>query len=174
MGKLKFSPIEIDTFDTISDWYYDAILELTKVKQFKPEPKWIAKVLGIPTQQVRSSIKKLERLKLLKIDQNGKWLDQSPFNTTIKNDFTTTAFRKLQKQVLEKASRALEEVPYEKRDQSSVTLPIYAEDLSKAKKIIRDFRRKLCSSLKRKDTSPTDVYQLSVSFYPLTQLQENR
>ncbi|OGQ59232.1 MAG: hypothetical protein A3G92_06955, partial [Deltaproteobacteria bacterium RIFCSPLOWO2_12_FULL_38_8] len=156
------------------DWYYDAILELTKVKQFKPEPKWIAKVLGIPTQQVRSSIKKLERLKLLKIDQNGKWLDQSPFNTTIKNDFTTTAFRKLQKQVLEKASRALEEVPYEKRDQSSVTLPIYAEDLSKAKKIIRDFRRKLCSSLKRKDTSPTDVYQLSVSFYPLTQLQENR
>src|SRR3990167_1496767 len=32
--KLKFNPIEIDTFEAISDWHHDAILELTKIKHF--------------------------------------------------------------------------------------------------------------------------------------------
>ena len=169
---LTFKEIELDTFEAISDWYHDAILELTKVKQFKSDPAWIAKALGISKREVSAAIKRLERLKLLKITEDEKWLDQSQFNTTIKNDFTTVALRKLQRQVLEKALLALEEVPYEKRDQSSVTLSIDAQDFPKAKRMIKDFRRKLCDNLKRKDSPPTQVYQLGISFYPITNIKE--
>ncbi len=169
--KLKFSPIDIDTFEAISDWYHDAILELTKVKQFKGEPRWIAKVLGISTREARTAVKRLQRLNLLKISNDGTWVDESTFSTTIKSAFTTTALRKYQRQVLEKASRALEEIPFEKRDQSSVTLPIHVQDLPKARRMIKDFRRKLCNNLKRKDMPPEQVYQLSLSFYPLTNVE---
>ena len=169
--KLKFTPIEIDTFEVVSDWYHDAILELTKVKQFRGDPRWIAKVLGVSTKQVRTAVKRLQRLNLLKINSAGTWVDESTFNTTIKSTFTTTALRKYQRQVLQKACRALEEIPFEKRDQSSVTFPIHLQDFPKAKKMIKDFRRKLCNSLKREDVPPEQVYQLSLSFYPLTNVE---
>ena len=169
--KLKFSPIDIDTFEVVSDWYHDAILELTKIKQFKGDPRWIAKVLGVSTREARTAVKRLQRLNLLKINNDGTWVDESTFNTTIKSTFTTTALRKYQRQVLEKACRALEEIPFEKRDQSSVTLPLHVQDLPKARRMIKDFRRKLCSNLKREDVPPEQVYQLSVSFYPVTNVE---
>ena len=169
--KLKFSPIDIDTFEVVSDWYHDAILELTKIKQFKGDPRWIAKVLGVSTREARTAVKRLQRLNLLKINNDGTWVDESTFNTTIKSTFTTTALRKYQRQVLEKACRALEEIPFEKRDQSSVTLPLHVQDLPKARRLIKDFRRKLCSNLKREDVPPEQVYQLSVSFYPVTNVE---
>lgn len=169
---LKFQPIELDTFEVVSDWYHDAILELTKVKQFKSDTAWIAKVLGISKREVSTAIKRLECLKLLKTKEKDKWLDESQFNTTIKNDFTTVALRKLQRQVLEKALVALEQVPYEKRDQSSVTLSINSHDFPQIKKIICDFRRKLSHYLQKKGSVPTQVYQLGISFYPLTNIQE--
>jgi transcriptional regulator with XRE-family HTH domain len=36
-----------DTVNVISDWYHYAILELTRLQDFKPDSRWIARALGI-------------------------------------------------------------------------------------------------------------------------------
>ncbi|RYZ92496.1 MAG: helix-turn-helix domain-containing protein, partial [Proteobacteria bacterium] len=39
--ELKFSPLDEDHFASVSDWYHDAILELTQVSGFKSNARWI-------------------------------------------------------------------------------------------------------------------------------------
>lgn len=162
----------MDTFAAISEYYHDAILELTHLTSFKPDPKWIAKVLGITVNQVNIAVERLQRLELLSVDENGKWIDQSQFNTTVQNDLTSVAQRQLQKQLLEKASDALEKVPKNLRDNSSMTMAINAADLPLVKEKIKQFRRALCQHLQREGVSADQVYQLSIAFFPLTEGKE--
>jgi uncharacterized protein (TIGR02147 family) len=167
----SYQQLTLDAFQVIADWYHYAILELTHVQGFVSNPKWVAKALGISVTEVNAALERLVRLEFLEITEDSKWVDRSGSITTVGNEFTAVAFRKLQKQVLEKALVALEEIPMDLRDQTSMTMAIDSELLPEAKKRITDFRRKLCSFLqsgKKKD----QVYQLGVSLYPLTNLEK--
>ena len=151
----------------IADWYHYAILELVTLDSFQPSPKWIAKKLGISLHQASAAIERLQRLEYLETDEQGRWINCSGNNTTVGNDFTAVAFRKLQRQVLEMAVVALEEVPLEDRDQSSMTLAIDSSRLPEIKEELRSFRRHLTEKYQR--PGPRDsVYHLGLSFYPVT------
>jgi len=93
--------------------------------------------------------------------------------TTVANDYTHAAFRRLQRQVLEKALDALEEIPYKKRDQTSLTMAIDSKKVPQAREKIKKFRRSLCEFL-RGTNSFDEVYQMSISLYPLTQLKRRK
>ena len=168
-SKTSFNELALDTFRIISDWYHYAILELVSVRGFVENEKWIAKVLGITVSEVNIAVERLVRLKFLKITKDGKWINISGGNTTMKNEFTAIAFRKLQKQILKKAIVALEEVPFEKRDQTSMTMAIDSHLLPEAKERITKFRRELCMFLQN-NGKKDHVYNLSISLYPLTDM----
>ena len=168
----NYQQVSLDAFNVISDWYHYAILELTTVKKFKPSEKWIAKSLGISVSEVNIAVERLKRLGFLKVNKN-KWIDVSSEMTTVGNDFTHAAFRRLQKQVLEKALDALENVSYDKRDQTSLTMAICSKKVPHARERIKKFRRSLCEFL-REDKKYDEVYQLSVSLYPLTEINKQR
>lgn len=169
-----YQQLTLDTFQIISDWYHYAILELMKLKSFEPNPKWIAKTLGIKQSQVQIAIERLQRVELLHIQPDGTWVDQSGGrSTTVGNPFTATAFRNLQRQVLEGALEALEEIPMERRDQSSMTIAVHSERLAEAKEKIKAFRREM-SDLLTFGPGPDEVYQLSVSLYPLTEIESQK
>jgi uncharacterized protein (TIGR02147 family) len=79
----------------------------------------------------------------------------------------------MQKQILTQALVALEEVPIEKRDQTSMTMAIDSSLIPEAKLRITRFRRELSSFLengKKKD----QVYQLALSLFPLTQIEDKK
>ena len=162
-----------DAFAVISDWYHFAIFELVTVEAFQPKPRWIARALGITINEVHIAVERLFRLGLLRRDDEGRWRQGAPLITTATNPFSTIGFRNLQAQVLQKALRALEEIPMERRDQSSMTLAIPAHRLPEAKERIRRFRRSFCSAL-QSEGERDSVYQLSISFYPLTPVISRR
>ncbi|MCB0417748.1 MAG: TIGR02147 family protein [Bdellovibrionaceae bacterium] len=165
----SFELLSLDTFQFISNWYYYGILSLIDVKGFVPNPKWIATALGVTVSEVKIAVERLERLGLLEILEDGSWLTKRKDLTTVGHEYTAPAFRALQKQVLEKALEALEEVPLEQRDQSSMTMAIDASRLPQAKERIKKFRRDLCNFLQ--STGKLDqVYQMSVSLYPVSNL----
>ncbi|MDH4469339.1 MAG: TIGR02147 family protein [Bacteriovoracaceae bacterium] len=165
--------LALDAFQVIADWYHYAIFELITVKGFKNDSKWIAKTLSISSTEVSIALERLVRLDLIKIDSSGKLTQGTPLVTTTGNPYTATAFRKLQHQVLGKASAALEEIPMELRDQSSMTFAINTKQLNEAKKRIKNFRRGLCDYLqKTKDRDA--VYQLGISFYPVTNIKKGK
>lgn len=165
-----FEPVGADEFTAISDWYHYAILELMSVDGFKPQSSWIARALGLSVSEVNFAIERLVRLGLLEVTPDGNWRQQAGQLTTSASSFTTAAFRKLQRQILQQAVDALETVPLSERDQSSMTMAISKAKLAGAKERIRQFRRELCAYLQ---DSPLhdEVYQLSISLFPVSRVK---
>ena len=161
----------IDTFAIISDWYHYAILELIKLKHFKADARWIAKTLNLPVSAVKIATERLERVGLLHIEKK-QWKLKNLSNTMTGYSHTTAAAKQLQKQVCHMSLQALEEIPFQYRSHSSMTMAIDSEQLSLAKNYIQDFRRKL-SHLLQRSKKLDHVYQLGISFYPLTQIIKN-
>lgn len=157
-----------DQFQVIADWYHYALLELISIENFQPDERWIAKTLGISFAEVVEARERLVRLGMLAIDENGKWKDSSGNVSNSSGQYTSIALRKLQTQVLNLALGALETVPIEKRLQGSMTLAIDASLVPSAKEKIVAFQRALATSLQEESRTKNSVYQMTVSFFPVT------
>jgi len=167
----QVNQLTLDVFQMIADWYHYAILELTQIEGFQPSTKWISKTLGITVSEANAAVERLMRLEFLEVTKDGRWVNASGNNTTIGNDFTAAAFRKLQRSVLEGALKAVDETAIEVRDQTSMTMAINSEQIPLAKEKIKKFRREL-TALLQKDQKKDSVYQLGISFYPLTEVKD--
>ncbi len=167
--KQYFQDLTIDTFTVISEWYHDAILELMRTKNFKPDPKQISKSLGISLNEVNAAVERLVRLDLIEIVSKGKWIGHADHTEAgISDAYTTSALKKNQQQILKMAIVAIGEVPREKRHNISTTMAIDIQDMEKIKKLINEFRRKLAKFAQRDKVQADEVYQFGICFYPLT------
>ncbi len=165
---LEFQQLTLDQFSVIADWYHYAIHELVKLNSFKSNTQWISKTLKISIAEASSATERLIRLGYLEKTENGQLVNKSGPLTTVGNKFSGVAFRKLQKQILEKALEALEEIPMDKRSQTSMTMAISTKKLNQAKKKIDKFRRELSEFLEEDQNSLDAVYHLGISLYPVT------
>lgn len=167
----NYRDLHSDQFQIISDWYHLAILELTHVESFVPQPKWIARVLGISVAETNDALERLQRLGLLKTGSGKKWHDlSSGFTTNITAPNRNAAQRKFQKQVLERAITALETVPLAYRDQTGVTFAIDPDALPEIRERIKKFRRELDQFVSR--GKKKEVYQISISLFPLSSAEK--
>lgn len=162
-----FVRIATDQLHLISDWCHYAILELVCVKRFQPNIPWVAKALGLSIHEAAAAVERLVRLGMLEIKPSGQWRVTSDFSTNIHGTLAISARRKLQRQILEKAMLSLDTVPMEYRDQSSMTMAIDISLLPEAKASLAKFRRSLMRLLQR-SKKHDEVYNLSLSLYPLT------
>jgi uncharacterized protein (TIGR02147 family) len=159
--------LSLDTFELIADWFHYGIFELVTTDEFREDPKWIAARLGITPAEAGQAIARLERLELLIRDRRGDLRQGPDLISTTKNDFTTKALRLQQSQLMQLAQLAMEEISMDQRDQSAMTMAIDSDDLPYVKDRIKKFRRKLCADLQKKNKRDS-VYQLLISFFPLT------
>ena len=113
-----------------------------------------------------SAIERLKRLGLLEV-KGEKWICRQS-NTTLGSDFTSMALKKMQAQILTQAGRALEAIPVERRDQTSMTMAVDSRRLAMAKEKIKDFRRELSEFLEG-DGEKDTVFQLSIGLFPISQ-----
>jgi uncharacterized protein (TIGR02147 family) len=164
-----YAQLSLDTFTLIADWHHYAILELMRLENFRPDLKWIARTLGIPHAEVAAAVQRLERCKLLKVRADGSWRDLTGgTSTTTGNAFTASAFRKLQRQLLERAIHCLEEIPMEKRDNTNMMMAVDSDRLPQAKERIKKFRRELARFLSR-GKKRDQLYNLSLALFPLSE-----
>ena len=167
--KEDYKQLTIDNFAVISDWYHYAILELMKIEGFRPEALWIAKRLKITPSEVRIAVERMQRLGLLVIE-GKKWREsEASVNlTNISGVVTNEASRKYQRQSLERSIKAVDETPVQKRDHTSMVMAIDPQDLGEARAMIKEFRRRFCRKMEGA-TKPKEVYQIQISFFPLTE-----
>jgi len=164
-----FKSLDLEQFDIFSDWIHDAILELTHLKYFKAETRWIANVLDVNPHRVSAAVDRLVRAKLLIIDRKGKWQDMSRNNTNNHlGDFTNTALKKYQKDLIDKSAQALETLPREERDHTSLMLNFSKKNMKEAKALIKEFRAKFSVEAKVKSKEPDEVFALTISFFPIS------
>lgn len=170
LASKSYNQLTLDYFRLIADWHHYAILELIQIDGFESSEKWISRSLGISTVEAKTAVERLVRLELIEIKEDGVWVNRSGSNTTVGNEFTDAAFRKLQKSVLEKAIIALEEIPFEFRDQTSMTLATDPALIPEAKKRIKQFRRSLTAFLESTPKKKA-VYHLGLSLYPISKIE---
>ena len=164
----SFQQITLDSFAIISEPYHYALLELLKTQNFKWDKKWIAQRLKLTTSEVRFAIERLERVGLLGRDEQGNLFDTTKgFSTDIREGLSSQAQRRFQERSLSQAIAAVQSVPAPLRDNTSMTMAVNAQDLPKAKQMIKEFRRRFCGQMEA-SLSPDEVYQLTISFIPLT------
>lgn len=165
--KDSYIKLDVDSFMLISEWYHYAIHEIIKVKSIDWNAQSIAKHLCISQAEAQQGIDRLLRLGLIKPHKNT--LVRSPRGiTTTGNSNSIAAFRTLQKQLLNRAIHAMDTIDINDRDQSSMTFAISSANVPQAKKMLARFRRRFCSTMQSK-YEPDAVYNLSLSFFPLTQ-----
>jgi len=151
-----------------STWYVPAIRELAARRDFREDPKWVAAQLlpPISREQAHDALVLLENLGLLVRGKNGRLEQAQPVVTTGSGPLGHHIVN-YHHTMLERAMRALDELPREERDISSLTLCVAESAVEELKERVRAFRRELLA-LAELEPSPERVMQLNFQIFPLT------
>lgn len=165
-----------DALRLISDWHHYAILELVRLGSFRPDTRWIARVLDLTPDEVNIALARLVHLGLLEMAAPDRWVDRSGDTVASFEAFGQIAIQRLDEQVRALGQRARASVPAAAQDHSTTTVAVDSRRLPAAIAMIARFRRELLELLES-DRERDDVYQLDLHFFPVTTLQraqENR
>lgn len=167
----KYDPLQGEASVLLTHWEHFAILELFKTKSFRSDHEWIAKRLGLSIIEIEIALQRLAYFGFIDT-RKKKWQTTKPNITW--TDLTQTSVNKvfLQRRLLEKATEAVEQVPFSRRENASLTIQCSPKMIPKIKRRIDAFLDELDKFIESEGPHD-DVYQTVVSFYPLTQ-GENR
>jgi uncharacterized protein (TIGR02147 family) len=84
-----------DAMHVVSDWRHYAILELTHLDTFRPDVRWIARMLEIEADDVNVAIQRLARLGMLEMSSPGRWTDTSADLVSERHAFPRVTLAKL-------------------------------------------------------------------------------
>ncbi|NUN04773.1 MAG: TIGR02147 family protein [Bdellovibrio sp.] len=169
LGKSQPLPSEVDKrqliedeFRLISDWYHFAILSLSKIKNAKTDPFWISDRLGITVVEAREA---LDRLRRLKIIDDGKVLKQIAAPLNAASEVPSRAIQGYHHQVLNMAMEKLPVTPLNKRDYSAITFAADATKIPEARKMIESFQDRLSEFLQTPNAK--EVFIMSCQLFSL-------
>lgn len=162
----QHSEIEIDRFRLVADWYHMAILEMTRLKDFKSEARWISEKLlfSVPVFRIEEAIQRLINLKLLKLE-NGQLVKTNERLTTAK-DRASESIREHHRQVLKNAIEATETQTVDERFFNSFALTVDSKTLPEAKELALKFREDLTKLMEKNGGDTT--YQVSLQIFKVT------
>ncbi len=169
-ANINFLQLSSDQFNMIAEWQHFALLSLMETKGFKSEVSWISKKLGLPQAQINAALERLTRLGFV-FKKNRKYVTNKRALLTSDN-IANQAVRKSHYVDLSLAENALDTTSVEERDFTAITIAASKKNLSKAKKMIREFQDKLTLCLE--DGEKDEVYKFTFYLYPLTKNIETK
>lgn len=164
---------DLDTFQLLSVWHHYAILELIQVQGFQADSRWIANTLGIAVADVNIALQRLLRLGLLEMSGPGRWRDKSGDAEFHSAALTEAARNQISQEIHEFAVEAIRRVPSQYRGHRQMMIAVDSRRLSRLKVLTDEFMKEL-RSLVSEDGTKDDVYQVEISFFPVTTLKKTR
>jgi transcriptional regulator with XRE-family HTH domain len=163
---LKF---DLDTFQLLTAWYHQAILELTNVSGFEADSRWISEILGIPSEEVNIALQRLLRLRLLEMSESNRWQDKSGDVEFQSSDLTDGAADQVNKEIHELAINAIRSVDRRSRIHSNMIVATDSRKVSELKILVDDLMGEARALFSNEDAD--DVYMLEISLFPLTSIK---
>jgi uncharacterized protein (TIGR02147 family) len=156
-------------YEFYSKWYHSAIRELVAMPGFKEDPVWIAGQLtpSIKPLQAKKSLKLLKDLGLIKYEKPGNLAQSEPLITS-GDEVKSLMVRNFHRQMTGLAQEALERVPREKREISSITIGISEKTFRELKERIAKFEDEMLEMVGQDQAPSRHVYQLNYQLFPLT------
>lgn len=171
--KTKLDEIRIDPdprfilddsyFSVIAEWEHYAALTLMDLPDFDLTPGSIAERLNVSHERSVEVIENLEASNLIEVQDSKFVKTVGRVRTT--EDSNSEALRQAHIDTLKVGMEKID-LPSHLRDYSSVCVAVDLETIPEAKGIIREFRQKMMALFKT--GKKTDVYQLAIQLYPLT------
>lgn len=165
--------IRHEEFKLIQDWYHITIVELTLLSDFEPTAAWISRKLGIGEAEASMAVERLITLGFLERTEDGRF-KKSGYGSLglriVSDDYPSyiRALRQVIHQFGDKAMEAMHEISPTQRANTTLTVAIDSALVVEAKKKIVNFTRSLVDDLEKKSKTKNHVYELMVSFFPLT------
>lgn len=160
---LDQSELPSQLYSVFSDWRQRGVL-FSFDCQPPPSPGQLAKKLGLSELAVQKIITDLLQHKFLVQNRNGEISrDKTTWRTS--DGITSEEVRKLHRANVDLARAALEKIPTENRDFTSVTLAIKADALPRLRQEIRDFYSRIITLMDEESCS--EVMQVSIQAFPL-------
>lgn len=159
--------IREEQFDYFSEWYHCVVRELVCMNDFKGDFKTLSKCLrpAISPQEAEKSVKLLINLGFLK-KVDGCYYQTEPVLST-GYGLTSHQIINFQIKMLHKAIEAFDKCTLFERLTSATTLALSQATYGKMVNKLRMMRAELLE-LARNDSSPEQVYELTINLFPLT------
>jgi uncharacterized protein (TIGR02147 family) len=165
----RVSPVAIDDSQASywDSWVNVAVRSLVSCGSFTDEWERIGSLLRphVSGAKVREAVATLAELGFVEKDSDGFWRVREPFLRDGKGP-QVRALRHFHRQSLLLAVDAIENIPVDRRDISSVTVSIPESGYAEISEMVRDFRSRLLTAVSRMQV-PDRVYQVSIQAIPL-------
>lgn len=166
VSRRSFHDLSADVFAVIADWYHFAILELTYLPSFQPDPHYIASRLDITPGAAEVALDRLLRLEMLVKDGNGR-LRKSHDSILARSTVPSAAHRRFHRQYLEKALLSLESQAPDERVSQTDVLPMDSAALPEIARLADEFSAAVMR-LSKNSKVRDGVYGLGVHLFRLT------
>ncbi|MDO5576341.1 MAG: TIGR02147 family protein [Fibrobacter sp.] len=160
--------LEKDYYEYFSSWWNIAIREELNIVPCNGDYDEIAqKILpALKPSQVKHSVQLLERLGLICRDDAGVYHLTDGFLTT-DGEIKAVAVKSFQKEVCRLGMEALERVPKDKRDISTLTISTSYQCMERIRKRLTEIRREILEMVRNEETAE-EVFQINFQVFPLT------
>ena len=162
-----FRKLDDQAFSVLAHWHYNAIREMTHLKDFSEDAAWISSRLDhkISRREAKAAIAKLIAMQILTRDANRRL---RPAEMTIEagGGGANEAIRSYHRQCLDLAAHSLEKVAVERRTFCSQTMTIDVAQMDRAKVLLAKFQDDMAKLMET--GGGNQVYQFNMQLFPLT------
>lgn len=163
--------IDASRYDYFRSWRHVAIRSLLDWYEFDGKD-WdgLGRMLEPPISgnQARESVEILVRMGLLKPSPNGRFKPATAHLST-GDRWRSQAVREFQKEVLRLSETAVDRIPAERRDISTVTVAFPVRALEEIRGILKEARAKIVRTADQYPAEESDaVFQLNLQLFPVT------
>jgi uncharacterized protein (TIGR02147 family) len=160
-------PLQESQYAFYQKWYHSAIHALLSIYEFRGKFSTLGAMLDPPirAREARESIRLLQELGMVKVDDDGVYRPVEAFVTSGEK-WHSAAVGEFQKQTIKLSADSLDRHSRGKRDVSSLTVAMSAMDLDEIRERIRQLRQSILT-LDNENEADT-VYQINIQVIPLS------
>lgn len=161
-------------YEYFSTWYHPVVRSVLEYFDFKDDYAQLGQQISpqITEKEARDSVRLLEKLKLIKRDENGRY-QLTDAAVTTGEAWRSVAINAFQEQTIKLSQESLERHDRLLRDISTITMNIHAENFEEIRQRITEFRRSLIAYV-GESTNPDRTYQLNMQLFPLTDTKRGK
>ena len=164
----RHKPIPHENYRFFEQWYNVALFELLRTGKYSADSAALGASLIPPVSEskTRKALDLLKRLGYIRQSADGTTSAAQPFLTT-GDTWESVAIHAFQAAMSDLGSRALDALPKEERDFSTLTMALSKEAFDKVRDVVKKARLEI-SAIERDCAKPDRVYQINVQCFPLS------
>lgn len=159
----------LDTYAYFSDWRLPVLRELASVTVFKGDWDALGKRMNpaMSGARCRKSVKTLCDMGLLEESSDGEYRQVDPYLRS-DPDGADLAIMRFQDIMIERARAALDTLPPQRREISSLTFSIPVSMMSRLRQKMRRFQDEMVQEILSAQGRDMDVFQFNLQLFPVT------